>query len=135
MDVAHEATFADNINKDMQLDNMIAREDALGKEHSRLSDLPAMEKLLSMPDLPVEQSSNFIVECTPGKEHLTEGDGDATMEKMLTGRKRSYTESTLTIQSLNSAESSGATQSKRSVEFVPEDDDLLSSILGSSLLS
>lgn len=125
------AEVEDNINKDGKLDNMIARENSLEKEHdSGMSDLPALEKLLSMPDLPVEQASNFLVECTPGKEHLMEADGDATMEKIISGRKRSYTESTLTIQSLNSAESSGATQSKRSVEFVlPEDDDLLSSIL------
>lgn len=125
------AEVEDNIYKNGKLDNMVARENNLEKEHdSGLSDLPAMEKLLSMPDLPVEQSSDFLVECTPGKEHLMEGDGDANMEKIISGRKRSYTESTLTIQSLNSAESSGATQSKRSVEIVlPEDDDLLSSIL------
>ncbi|KAK6144951.1 hypothetical protein DH2020_021771 [Rehmannia glutinosa] len=48
-------------------------------------------------------------------------------EKLL--KKRSFTESTLTEQSLNSVESSRLVRFKRTVESVPDDDDLLSSIL------
>ena len=57
-------------------------------------------------------------------------DDDATDENLVSGRKRSFTESTLTVQSFNSIESYGGAQSKGTVESIPDDNDLLSSILG-----
>ncbi|KAK9735849.1 hypothetical protein RND81_04G232500 [Saponaria officinalis] len=133
--IAHEGADAITSNLDGPLGG-----DHLEKENNyKASDFSAPEKLLSMPDLPAGQSDNVFVECTPGIGvvggdsnciEVVAGDGDASFENLLSGKKRSYTESTLTVQSLNSAASSGAAQSKQPAELIPDDDDLLSSILG-----
>ncbi|KAL8130538.1 hypothetical protein V2J09_019693 [Rumex salicifolius] len=86
------------------------------------------EKMLSLPDVPVNKSHELFVEATPERHVLAQGDQDATTNRM-SGKKRSLTESTITLQSQNSVDTSEAAQSKRSVDFVPDDDDLLSSIL------
>ncbi|GAB4835339.1 hypothetical protein Ancab_000250 [Ancistrocladus abbreviatus] len=118
-----------NKNKlDGQPDRITPRDSQLDKENEAAAlNLPSPEKLLSLPDLPAGQPNDLLVDSTPSKEVL-EGDGDSVVNQ-ISGRKRSFTESTLTLQSINSAESFGATQSKKSVEFIPDDDDLLSSIL------
>ena len=68
------------------------------------------------------------MEVTPGDVGgVDESDAGS---RIVSGKKRSYTESTLTEQSLNSVESSRAVRTKKTVEGVPYDDDLLSSILG-----
>lgn len=93
-------------------------------------DFPAPEKLLSAPEGLNYLRDNVLVESTPEKSHLMARDvGDAGMNH-ISGKKRSYTESTLTVQSLYSLESMDVVSSKRSKESVPDDDDLLSSILG-----
>ncbi|XP_051121212.1 sister chromatid cohesion 1 protein 4 isoform X2 [Andrographis paniculata] len=88
------------------------------------TEVPAPEKLLSVPDGHLDQQKNILIEESPGA--LDDGDAGS---KNLSGKKRSFTESTLTEQSLNSVESSGLAHFKRKVESVPDDDDLLSSIL------
>ncbi|KAL9233533.1 hypothetical protein vseg_008517 [Gypsophila vaccaria] len=128
--ISHEGADAITSNFDRPLDNDSLGEGRQEKENNyKVSDFSAPEKLLSMPNLPAGPSDNVLVECTPGIE-VVAGDGDASFENLLSGKKRSYTESTLTVQSLNSAASSGAAQSKQPAELIPEDDDLLSSILG-----
>lgn len=84
-------------------------------------DLPAPEKLLSVSDISADKSNDLLVEATPDKEGLE----DAI--KQISGRKRSLAESTATMHSL---ESFGLSQSKQTAESIPDDDDLLSSILG-----
>ncbi|KAL8171884.1 hypothetical protein V2J09_023688 [Rumex salicifolius] len=96
---------------------------------STVSELPSPEKMLSLPDVPISQSNELFVGTTPEREVLVQEDQNATVNNNISGRKRSFTESTMTLQSLKSVESSEATQSKRTVDFVPDDDDLLSSIL------
>ncbi|XP_052188097.1 sister chromatid cohesion 1 protein 4 isoform X2 [Diospyros lotus] len=92
-------------------------------------DFPAPEKLLSAPERLNYLRDNVLVESTPEKSHLMTRDvGDAGLNH-ISGKKRSYTESTLTVQSLYSLESMDVVSSKRSKESVPDDDDLLSSIL------
>lgn len=86
-------------------------------------DLPAPEKLLSASNFHADKPNDLLVESPPDKESLEQG------IKQISGRKRSSTESAATMQS-NSFESFGLSQSKRTVESVPDDDDLLSSILG-----
>ncbi|GAB2277147.1 hypothetical protein Dimus_011854 [Dionaea muscipula] len=114
-------------NLDGQADSLISTESLLEKENGvAFSDLPFGEKLLSIPS--GGKLNAFLVDSTPRKEILAEGDGGSTVN-MLSGKKRSLTESTLTFQSITSVESLAATQSKKSVEFIPDDDDLLSSIL------
>ncbi|KAG8380361.1 hypothetical protein BUALT_Bualt06G0007500 [Buddleja alternifolia] len=91
------------------------------------SELPAPEKLLSVPENNVDIHRDVLVEVTPRDfEGLDEGDSGS---KTAAVRKRSFTESTLTEQSLNSVESSRLVRAKRTVESLPDDDDLLSSIL------
>ncbi|KAI3470379.1 hypothetical protein Pfo_027042 [Paulownia fortunei] len=96
-------------------------------DHSAVAELPAPEKLLSVPEGLVDLHKNMLVEGSPGVfVGLDEGDAGS---KIISGKKRSFTESTLTEQSLNSVESSRLVRFKRTVESVPDDDDLLSSIL------
>lgn len=108
------------LSKDNQLENI---------NESENSELPAIEKLLSVPQGLADIQTNLLAESTPDKTHLTGDVGDAGIS-FLSGKKRSFTESTLTVQSLNSVESLGVVQSKRTKESVPDDNDLLSSILG-----
>ncbi|KAL1205818.1 Sister chromatid cohesion 1 protein 4 [Cardamine amara subsp. amara] len=91
------------------------------------SDLPAPEKVLSIPN-GLGDGNHFMVESTPDKEDPGTCNEDATNNN-ITGKKRTFTESTLTAESLNSVESVGLIQSKRTADSVPDDDDLLSSIL------
>ncbi|XP_057801496.1 sister chromatid cohesion 1 protein 4-like isoform X2 [Salvia miltiorrhiza] len=91
------------------------------------SELPAPEKLLSVPEGHINLHSGMMMEVSPGDfEGLDEGDAGS---KTAAGRKRTFTESTLTEQSLNSVESSREVRIKRTTGSVPDDDDLLSSIL------
>ncbi|PQP96353.1 sister chromatid cohesion 1 protein 4 [Prunus yedoensis var. nudiflora] len=69
------------------------------------------------------------MESTPDKEIIGGDAGDDTGIKLISGKKRSSTESTMTVQSLNSVESFGEARGKRTAESIPDDDDLLSSIL------
>lgn len=92
------------------------------------SELPAPEKLLSVPEGHMNLHRDILVEVSPRDfDVLDEGDAGS---KIAAGRKRSFTESTLTEQSLNSVESSRQVRVKRTIGSVPDDDDLLSSILG-----
>ncbi|KAK6156441.1 hypothetical protein DH2020_010689 [Rehmannia glutinosa] len=72
--------------------------------NSKESELAAPEKLLSVPEGYMDVHRDMLVE-------------------------RSFTESTLTEHSLNSVESSRQVRVKRTIRSVPDDDDLLSSIL------
>ncbi|XVF30224.1 hypothetical protein REPUB_Repub16aG0039100 [Reevesia pubescens] len=94
-----------------------------------MSDLPAPEKLLSAPEGPLDKPSDLLGEATPDKEVLVGNDKIDAGTKLISGKKRSITESTLTVESINSVESFGRPQSWRIAESVPDDDDLLSSIL------
>ena len=113
------------ISSDTQLENI---------DGSKNSELPAPEKLLSVPEGHVDLHDNLLVVSTPGKAHLVSGDIGDSVTNIISGKKRSFTESTLTVQSLNSVESLGVVRSKRTKESVPDDDDFLSSILGIEVL-
>ncbi|OMO50173.1 hypothetical protein CCACVL1_30584 [Corchorus capsularis] len=93
------------------------------------SDLPAPEKLLSVPEGPLDSPSDLLGESTPNKGVLIGTNGTVAGTKLISGKKRSATESTLTMESINSVESFGRPRSRRTAESVPDDDDLLSSIL------
>lgn len=99
-------------------------------DRSATSDLPAPDKFLSVPEQLTSEPSDLPVESTPDKE-VFGGDGaDGAGIKLISGKKRSFTESTVTVQSLNSVESFGEARGKRTADSIPDDDDLLSSILG-----
>lgn len=107
-----------------QVDNVVLEDRYMEiMSSSAASALPAPEKILAMPGDLVDLPRSIFPEATP--DYLMGINGS----KFISGKKRSYTESTLTEQSLNSAESSRMVRSKKSAGFVPDDDDLLSSIL------
>ncbi|CAH9137689.1 unnamed protein product [Cuscuta epithymum] len=95
--------------------------------NSALSDLPTPEKFVSVPGGVVDLQRGVLVEDSQGLSGRI-NDTCPSDSKFISGRKRSYTESTLTEQSLNSFESSRMTHS-RTTELIPNDEDLLSSIL------
>ncbi|KAL1542569.1 sister chromatid cohesion 1 protein 4-like isoform X1 [Salvia divinorum] len=90
------------------------------------ANLPAPEKLLSVPE-GINQHNNMFTEMGSGE--FVGLDASDAGSKIISGKKRSFTESTWTEQSMYSVESSRLVRFKRTVESVPDDDDLLSSIL------
>ncbi|KAL2549354.1 Sister chromatid cohesion 1 protein 4 [Forsythia ovata] len=104
--------------EDRQVDNL---------NNSVEADLPAPEKLLSVIAGHADIHSDILAEASP--RDLVGLDEDDAGSKVYSGKKRSLTESTLTEHGLNSVESSRMVRAKRTAESVPDDDDLLSSIL------
>ncbi|KAG8390707.1 hypothetical protein BUALT_Bualt01G0111500 [Buddleja alternifolia] len=123
-----EGLYAASSEPQGQVHNANSRDSMVENlNNSEEAELPAPEKLLSVPEGSVDVHSDMLVEGTPGEfKGIDEGDH---WSKIVTGKKRTFTESTLTEQSLNSFESSRLVRFKRTVESVPDDDDLLSSIL------
>ncbi|XP_028120714.1 sister chromatid cohesion 1 protein 4 isoform X1 [Camellia sinensis] len=121
---------ADFSKVDDQVHSINSRDTELEKlDDSANSELPVPEKLLSVPEGLADLQDNLLMESTPDKTHLATGDGSDAGINNIAGKKRSFTESTMTLQSLNSVESLGMAHSKRTKESVPDDNDLLSSIL------
>ncbi|MCL7043835.1 hypothetical protein MKW94_024309 [Papaver nudicaule] len=111
-----------------QLDANILRDD--NKEATELpasSDLPAPEILLSAPEAFPDVPSGLLAESSPAKEVAHEGSGDELGS--LLKRKRDVLESTPVLIDESSADLTGVAQTKRTLNSVPDDDDLLSSIL------
>lgn len=100
------------------------------ESRSVITELPVVEKLLSVPE-GITPPNVGLLESTPNKDEfpVEGGEGGVDSIQTLSGKKRSFTESTITLQSLNSVESSGLPNSKRVAGSIPDDDDLLSSIL------
>ncbi|KAI9077996.1 hypothetical protein K1719_040125 [Acacia pycnantha] len=93
------------------------------------SDLPAPEKVLSLAYQHSVGPNNLPMESTPDYQDMSGGIKSVEGVTCVSAKKRSFTESTLTMQSVDLTESYEGTKSKRSAEFLPDDDDLLSSIL------
>ncbi|XP_010251392.1 PREDICTED: sister chromatid cohesion 1 protein 4-like [Nelumbo nucifera] len=93
------------------------------------NDMPAPETLLSVPTEVTSLPNHLLLEPTPEKETVQECEGSEDGVKILSGKKRCSMESTPALQSGKSTKLSGVPQSKRTVESIPDDDDLLSSIL------
>lgn len=119
---------ADGEKQEEQLDNAISNNQCSDLNSSMTSDLPAPEKLLFAPQRLLNSPHDLLVE-TPDKEVRGEGD-ESGAQIETSGKKRGFAESCLTVQSIKSVESFDMTRSKRAVDSVPDDDDLLSSILG-----
>ncbi|KAF9677008.1 hypothetical protein SADUNF_Sadunf08G0062600 [Salix dunnii] len=120
---------ADGGKQDEQPDNIFSSDNQLENLNSSLtSELPTPEKLLSVPEGLLDKPNDLHVESTPGEEMVDGGDRSSA-GTTITGKKRSFTESSVTVQTLNSVDSFGLSRSKRTVDSIPDDDDLLSSIL------
>lgn len=116
---------------DEEMDNAASCDRRLENlDGSAMSELPAPEKLLAVSEGLTSKPHDLLVESTPDIEGLAGSNVADTGTKAMSGKKRSFTESTLTEHSLNSVESIGASRVKRTAESIPDDDDLLSSILG-----
>lgn len=149
VETCHAAGYSEQISKESLVKEPVPRED-IQKDTDKSTDqadnvvpedrhmefmsssaastLPAPEKILSMSGGLVDLPRSIFPEATP--DYLAGFNEADAGDKFISGKKRSYTESTLTEQSFNSAESSRMVRSKKSGGFIPDDDDLLSSILG-----
>ncbi|GLT50109.1 hypothetical protein SLA2020_236180 [Shorea laevis] len=128
--VPGEEILGDCGNSGEQPDNLISCNNQLENSNDRGTfEAPAPEKLLSVPEALIDEPTNLLVESTPDKEILVGTAGIDARTKLVSGRKRNYTESTLTVESINSIESFGQTRTKKTADSIPDDDDLLSSIL------
>ncbi|XP_074332143.1 sister chromatid cohesion 1 protein 4-like [Apium graveolens] len=112
-------------NLNGQAENVNAVDSHVEIINSSVSEFPAPEKLLSAPEM--ETHNSLSIGATPGQLAQTEGGNDT--DATVTGKKRSFAESQLTMQSLNSVNSSAIVHRRTTPESVPDDDDLLSSIL------
>ncbi|WZY74972.1 sister chromatid cohesion 1 protein 4-like isoform X1 [Brassica napus] len=123
---ATEVNHETDSRPEEQLNNADATDEQLGNlTGSTDSDVPAPEKVLAAPPNRLGDENGFMVESTTPDGTCNEDAGNNN----ITGKKRTFTESTLTAESLNSVESVGLVQSKRTADSIPDDDDLLSSIL------
>ncbi|CAI9772394.1 unnamed protein product [Fraxinus pennsylvanica] len=144
----HITDDSEQISKENHVEELVPREDAhaaFSKLHGQVgsiysedrpvdnlnnsveADLPAPEKLLSVIAGQADIHTDMLAEASP--RDLVGLDEDDAGSKLYSGRKRSFTENALTEHGLNSVESSRAVRAKRITESVPDDDDLLSSIL------
>ncbi|KAK7269052.1 hypothetical protein RIF29_21767 [Crotalaria pallida] len=98
--------------------------------NSAVCDIPEPEKMLSMAHQLCTEPNGLSIGSTPDNQSISGSRTGGAGVNCVTGKKRSFTESTLTVQSVDLAESYGGAQSKRTAEVIPDDDDLLSSILG-----
>ncbi|CAK8542549.1 unnamed protein product [Lathyrus sativus] len=94
-----------------------------------VSNMPEPEKMLSLAYPHFGEMNHLLLESTPGNQGISGGHTDVAAVTSVSGKKRSYTESTLTVQSTGLVESYGGAQSRRTTGSIPDDDDLLSSIL------
>ncbi|XP_074343562.1 sister chromatid cohesion 1 protein 4-like [Apium graveolens] len=90
------------------------------------SGFPAPEKLLSVPE--VDPRNNVSLGASPAQVSA-QNDWSNDTNVTITGKKRSFSESSLTMQSFNSVDSSAINRHETAPKSVPSDDDLLSSIL------
>ncbi|CAJ2645594.1 unnamed protein product [Trifolium pratense] len=121
-------------NMDMEQSGMRTGSQIISNEmesvnKSTASDIPETEKMLSVAHQHDGEMNHLLLESTPGNQGIPEGHTEAAGVTSMSGKKRSYTESTLTVQSMDLVESYGGAQSKRTAVSIPDDDDLLSSIL------
>ncbi|XP_020218443.1 sister chromatid cohesion 1 protein 4 [Cajanus cajan] len=114
---------------DMQIESLIFNENVESVNKSAATDMPEPEKLLSLAYPHDGEANDLLMTSTPDIHGASEGHTGAAGVNCISGKKRSFTESTLTVQSMDFFESYGGVQSKRTTESVPDDDDLLSSIL------
>ncbi|XP_019443833.1 PREDICTED: sister chromatid cohesion 1 protein 4-like [Lupinus angustifolius] len=115
---------------DVQIESQIFCDKVEIISKSAASDMPEPEKMLSLAyQHDGETNNNLPMESTPNNQGVSDDHTDPAGVKSISSKKRSFTESTLTMQSVDFVESYGGTQSKRTGESIPDDDDLLSSIL------
>ncbi|KAF5726326.1 putative cohesin subunit rad21 [Tripterygium wilfordii] len=125
-----EGIQANGRGSDEQLDNAVSIDFQFENVNSFMtSDFPEPEKLLSVPEGHLDKPNGLLANSTTDTEAVEGGDGGGDGTTLISGKKRSFTECSLTVESMKSVESFGLITSKRTAETIPDDDDLLSSIL------
>ncbi|KAL2330141.1 hypothetical protein Fmac_017722 [Flemingia macrophylla] len=114
---------------DMQHECQMFNENVESINKSAATDMREPEKLLSLAYPHNGEANDLLMTTTPDIHGAFEGHTGGAGVNYISGKKRSFTESTLTVQSMDLVESYGGVQSNRTTESVPDDDDLLSSIL------
>lgn len=92
------------------------------------SEFPEPEKMLLAPAGNVHQA-NELGQLTSEKG-VIESDGSANRLSSLSGKKRCLMDSTSMLRNGTSTRMSGKPRIRRNSDYVPDDDDLLASILG-----
>ncbi|KAK1313577.1 Sister chromatid cohesion 1 protein 3 [Acorus calamus] len=95
---------------------------------STSSDFPEPEKLRAAPVADLDLPNDLLGQTTFEKGPI-ESDGSVDRISTLSGRKRHSMESTPVLQDGNVAKFSRRPRSRKNVDILPDDDDLLSSIL------
>ncbi|KAI4350190.1 hypothetical protein L6164_010695 [Bauhinia variegata] len=108
---------------------IISDNDAEVVNKSSVSDFLAPEIMLSVVNQLGGEPNDLLIESTPINQNISGGDGGVAVTNYFSGKKRSLAESTLTTQGVDLVESYGGIKLKRTADFIPDDDDLLSSIL------
>ncbi|CAN1186924.1 Sister chromatid cohesion 1 protein 4 [Linum perenne] len=116
------------MDESLRLDDSLENEIPKNDHSENLNDLPEPEKMLYVPEKLLDGPDQYLGSLTPVSEFLESGNG-VSIDNRVSGRKRSFTESTLNTGDINSAESLGQSKSQRTQETIPDDDDLLTSIL------
>ncbi|XP_071734712.1 sister chromatid cohesion 1 protein 4-like [Rutidosis leptorrhynchoides] len=113
----NEVQLASNISN-IQTHNVIQSEVQVNNINTNTSDFPAPEKLLSLPHGLSYAPRNFVPESTPAETNMS-----------TSGKKRSFTESSLYPQSIDLNQSWGIFNTNITEQPLVNDQDLLSSIL------
>lgn len=98
---------------------------------SSSSEFPEPEKMLLAPAGNANQASE-LGQLTAEKG-VIESDGSVNRISSLCGKKRRLMESTPVLQHGTSTKMSGKSRIRRNTDYIPDDDDLLASILGTKL--
>lgn len=106
------------------LDGVPSKDNQLGTINSPSSEFPAPETLLLAPTEVSDLPNDLALQSTSGKP-VKEGE---TVDRFdsVSGKKRRTMESTPELDN----RLSGMTRSRRSLDYIPNDDDILASILG-----
>ncbi|OAY69780.1 Sister chromatid cohesion 1 protein 4, partial [Ananas comosus] len=91
------------------------------------SELPEPEKMLEAPSIDVNQT-NELGQVTVEKG-VTESDGSANRVSSLTGKKRRLVDSTPALENESTGKIARKPRAGKSMDYIPDDDDLLASIL------
>ncbi|RWR83915.1 Rad21/Rec8-like protein [Cinnamomum micranthum f. kanehirae] len=110
------------------LDDVTSNDNQLGALHySGIPEIPAPETLLLAPTEPSDLLNDLLMQSTAGEPVTSEGTVDRFGN--LSGKKRRLMESTPVLENGNSSKFSRMLRSRSTMDYIPDDDDVLASIL------
>ncbi|XP_072964204.1 sister chromatid cohesion 1 protein 4 [Typha angustifolia] len=125
------AADATNANEDahQNSDNLLRKDVSNADKQIELStsEFPEPEKMLFAASVDIDQA-NELGQITSEKG-ITESDGSVNKMSSLSGRKRRLVDSTLLLENGSTGKTTSKPRFKRNIDYIPDDDDLLASIL------